>query len=60
MIYRVLNQMVEEKRTIILFSHDKNLLKGAHLYLNLSQKPIPELTARQVKRPTREEKEEST
>ncbi len=49
MIYRVLNQMVEQKRTIIIFSHDKNLLKGAHIYLNLSQKPIPELTVRQVK-----------
>lgn len=49
MIYRVLNQMVEEKRTIILFSHDKHLLKGAHMYLNLSQKPIPELTLRQAK-----------
>ncbi|WXG56970.1 MAG: ATP-binding cassette domain-containing protein [Candidatus Sedimenticola sp. (ex Thyasira tokunagai)] len=59
MIYRVLNQMVEEKRTIILFSHDKNLLKGAHLYLNLSQKPIPGLTVRQTKSAKKEVKEES-
>ncbi len=59
MIYRVLNQMVEEKRTIILFSHDKNLLKGAHLYLNLSQKPIPGLTVRQAKSAKKEVKEES-
>ncbi|MEJ1298555.1 MAG: ATP-binding cassette domain-containing protein [Candidatus Sedimenticola sp. (ex Thyasira tokunagai)] len=59
MIYRVLNQMVEEKRTIILFSHDKHLLKGAHLYLNLSQKPIPGLTARQMKSVKKDEKEES-
>ncbi|MET0015470.1 MAG: ATP-binding cassette domain-containing protein [Sedimenticola sp.] len=58
MIYRVLNQMVEEKRTIILFSHDKNLLKGAHIYLNLSQKPIPGLSVRAAKKEKKEEKDQ--
>ncbi|MGB0670606.1 MAG: ATP-binding cassette domain-containing protein [Rhodospirillales bacterium] len=40
-VYGVMNKLVEAGRTIIAFSHDPNIVKGADRVLDLNQKPIP-------------------
>ncbi len=42
-VYSLLNNFVKEQKTIVLFSHDRNLLKGANWIIDLSQKPIPKI-----------------
>lgn len=40
-IYRVLAGMAEQKRTIIVMSHDPDIVKGPHTRLDLNIKPVP-------------------
>ncbi|MBA3009452.1 MAG: ATP-binding cassette domain-containing protein [Proteobacteria bacterium] len=43
-VYAVMNTLAKSGKSIIVFSNDPNILKGASLLLNLDKKPIPELT----------------
>ncbi len=47
-VYNVMNDMAKAKKTIIVFSNDPKILKGASLILNLNVKPEPELTFQTV------------
>jgi len=40
-VYRVLASMAEAKRTIVVMSHDPDIVKGPHTRLNMSIKPVP-------------------
>jgi len=42
-VYRVLAGMAERKRTIIVMSHDPDIVKGPHTRLNLNAKPVPQI-----------------
>ncbi len=42
-VYRVLAGMAEQKRTIVVMSHDKDIVKGSHTRLDLNFKPVPKL-----------------
>ena len=44
-VYNVMNEMMKAKKSIIVFSNDPKILKGASLVLNLNVKPRPELTS---------------
>jgi ATP-binding cassette subfamily C protein LapB len=46
-IYRLLNRLAEEGRTLVLFSHDPYLLRGATWFLDLDHKPVPRLWNRE-------------
>ncbi len=43
MVYAVLNGLAKRRRTIIAFSHDPGILKGAQHVLDLNSKPVPKL-----------------
>ncbi len=56
-VYALLNRMFTSGKTIIAVSHDPNIIKGAHMALDLSVKPAPALRKAQQrtnapKRPT--------
>ena len=34
-VYNVLNELVQKNRTVVLFSHDRTIVRGAHKFLNL-------------------------
>lgn len=43
-VYRIMNGLAREGRTMIVVSRDPRILKGADLLLDLSVKPVPALT----------------
>ncbi|MGB0682647.1 MAG: ATP-binding cassette domain-containing protein [Magnetovibrionaceae bacterium] len=44
-VYAVMNRLAEQGRTIIAFSHDPNIAKGAAQVLDLNVKPTPRVLA---------------
>jgi ATP-binding cassette, subfamily C, bacterial LapB len=44
-VYKIMNSLMKANKTIIVFSNDPKILKGASLMLNLNIKPKPELTS---------------
>ena len=42
-VYGVMNDLHKMGRTIIAFSHDRNILKGAQLVVDLNSKPVPRM-----------------
>ena len=40
-VYRIMNEMVRNGKTIIACSHDREIIRGAHLYLDLNERPRP-------------------
>lgn len=42
-IYTLLNEFVEEQRTIVVVTRDQKIIKGATVIINLDQKPVPEI-----------------
>jgi len=44
-VYKIMNDLMKASKTIIVFSNDPKILKGASLMLNLNSKPKPELTS---------------
>jgi len=42
-VYAVLNTMARDKKTIVVVSSDPNIVKGAAMVLDLSQKPTPKI-----------------
>ncbi|MBC8434217.1 MAG: ATP-binding cassette domain-containing protein [Desulfobacterales bacterium] len=47
-IYALLNALRKQGRTIVVFSHDRNILKGADYIIDLGVKPIPKIAVRPV------------
>ena len=43
LVYRAMNDMAREGRTIVVVSHDDKIIKGARAVLDLSAKPVPRL-----------------
>lgn len=43
-VYRIMNSLVRDGRTLIVVSRDPKILKGADLLLDLGVKPVPTLT----------------
>ncbi|MDP6645146.1 MAG: ATP-binding cassette domain-containing protein [Rhodospirillales bacterium] len=43
-VHAILSQFAQDGRTIIVMSHDPNIVKGRHTVLDLDQKPIPAVT----------------
>lgn len=42
-VYRLMNELVRRGRTVVAFSHDPHILKGAHVILDLNYKPTPKI-----------------
>jgi len=40
-VHKIMGSLVKQGRTIIIMSHDKNIVRGAHYLLDLNQKPVP-------------------
>ena len=40
-VHTIMGSLVKQGRTIIIMSHDKNIVRGAHYLLDLNQKPVP-------------------
>ena len=40
-VYRIMNDMVRNGKTIIACSHDREIIRGAHLFLDLDERPRP-------------------
>lgn len=45
-VYSVLNTLAKTGKTIIVMSHDPNIVKAGNLLLNLNKKPVPEIQTR--------------
>jgi ATP-binding cassette subfamily C protein LapB len=43
-VYGVLNELARRGHTIVVISHDPNILKGAHAVVDLTEKPVPKVT----------------
>ncbi len=48
-LYKILNDLRALKKTIIIASHDQNILKSAGIIIDLSVKPIPRIGVRKKK-----------
>ena len=48
-LYKILNDLRALKKTIIIASHDQNIIKSAGLIIDLSSKPIPRIGIRKKK-----------
>lgn len=44
-VYKVMNELARDGRTIIACSHDDQILRGAHHLLDLNHKPAPRFTS---------------
>ena len=42
-VYRVMNTISKNGGTIIAFSHDERIIKGADVIMNLNKKPVPKI-----------------
>jgi len=40
-VYKIMNEMVRNKKTIIACSHDRDIIRGAHLFLDLDEGSRP-------------------
>ncbi|MDP6254570.1 MAG: hypothetical protein QGG45_07760, partial [Alphaproteobacteria bacterium] len=40
-VYKVMNDMAANGKTIIACSHDREIIRGAHLFLDLNERPQP-------------------
>ena len=40
-VHKILGTLAEQGKTIIVMSHDANIVKGNHKLLNLNEKPVP-------------------
>jgi ATP-binding cassette, subfamily C, bacterial LapB len=43
-VYNILGQLARAGATIIVLSHDRDVVKGPHMVLDLNVKPVPEVT----------------
>ncbi len=47
-IYKIMNDLVKANKTIIVFSNDPKILKGAHVILDLNVKPKPDFSTQGI------------
>ena len=40
-VYKIMNEMVRNGKTVIACSHDREIIRGAHLFLDLNERPQP-------------------
>ena len=40
-VYNLMNELAEKKCTMVVFSHDRNIVRGAHEFLNLDESRDP-------------------
>lgn len=50
-VYGIMNSLAQSGKTIIVFSNDPKIVKGASMILNLNQKPVPEFTRTRIVSP---------
>jgi len=43
-VHSILSQMAQQKRTIVVMSHDPKIVKGQHSVLDINAKPVPRIT----------------
>ena len=43
-VHTVLSTLAKAGNTVIIMSHDKNIVQGKHIILDLDQKPVPEVS----------------
>ena len=48
LIYKILNDYRTKSKTILIASHDPNIIKGAGAIIDLSSKPIPRVGVRRL------------
>jgi ATP-binding cassette subfamily C protein LapB len=44
-VFAAISEMVRQGATVIAFSHDVNIIKGAHYIIDLNKKPVPGIAA---------------
>ncbi|MEC6996712.1 MAG: ATP-binding cassette domain-containing protein [Pseudomonadota bacterium] len=49
-LYKILNNFIKLKKTVIIASHDPNILKSANIVIDLSTKPIPRIGLRKKRK----------
>ena len=49
-LYKILNNYIKLKKTLIIASHDSNILKSANIVIDLSTKPIPRIGVRKKRK----------
>ncbi len=49
-LYKILNNYIKLKKTLIIASHDPNILKSANIVIDLSTKPIPRIGLRKKRK----------
>ncbi|RPH07777.1 MAG: ATP-binding cassette domain-containing protein [Alphaproteobacteria bacterium TMED93] len=49
-LYKILNNFIKLKKTLIIASHDPNILKSANIVIDLSTKPIPRIGIRKKRK----------
>ena len=49
-LYKILNNYIKLKKTLIIASHDPNILKSANIVIDLSTKPIPRIGVRKKRK----------
>jgi len=48
---------IQQKRTVIIFTHNKNIIKGNHILIDLNAKPTPKIEAVEMNAPSNETKQ---
>ena len=43
-LYSVMNELTRRKHTIVAISHDPKIIKGAHIVIDLNEKPVPNVS----------------
>lgn len=59
-VYSILNDMAKSGKTIIVMSHDPNIVKAGGYILNLNKKPVAEISVRRSAISNRKEKNETS
>ena len=49
-LYKILNNFIKLRKTLIIASHDSNILKSANIIIDLSTKPIPRIGYRKKRK----------
>jgi ATP-binding cassette subfamily C protein LapB len=44
-VFAAVSEMIRQGCTVVAFSHDVNIIKGAHYIIDLNRKPVPGVTA---------------
>jgi len=53
-VHTVLSTLAKAGNTVIIMSHDKNIVQGKHIILDLDQKPVPEVSEVKARAPAQQ------